>query len=206
MPKPDLKSQADHIDSSLSSINNQLISYDERINNLSDSIMQIENKLIEGSETTAALSKKLASVGEQTQELSIKFDVWQANVESMLATTQSAMQYDNYVLTALAIIIAAVTFALQKWAAKSKEDAVQEAIQTIEDTIARGILPKRSGIRKKLVEAIINSDQFIEAVREASLYLEESEDADESRSEASSESSESVDGAALARAREQGED
>lgn len=167
----------------------------ETINQLSSDIQNLTNKVealsnsIDAQTTKSALNtqnieglhNQLSQLKESTTLLSAKFDIWQNNVESMLANAQTAMQYDNYVLTALAIIIAIFAFVFQKWASKNKKEAIADAIKSIEGTIAQGILPQHSSIRKKLTEAILNSEEFRVAARKANDYINKSEDADKER-------------------------
>lgn len=152
-----------------------------------------------------SLLTDLDNKSQRLQELEIKFDIWQSNVEPMLATAQTAMQYDNYVLTFLAIIIALGSFVFQKWASKSKHQAIEEAIESVERTIAKGILPKRSGIRKKLLDSILKSDEFTVAVKEANKFIDASDDVDEELLEELEESSEQIGEENIKRATEQEE-
>jgi|GEM_PF-2615927 len=112
-----------------------------------------------------------------------KFDVWQSNVEPMLAASQTAMAYDNYVMTFLAIVLTIAGIFFQFWAQKSKKEAVSEAINDIDSQIAKGILPEGSGIREKIISSILNSEEFVFAVKKANEFIDTSE-REESKSSA----------------------
>lgn len=139
-------------------------------------IEQIQNQVL-------SLDKKVEGLSSEVTNLDTKFDIWQNLVEPMLATTQTAMQYDNYILTATAIFVAIAGVLVTKWYSKSKNEAIEEAIDSIEATIARGILPERSDVRSKIVGAIISSKEFQDAVDEIFDYRNESKEADDSRAE-----------------------
>lgn len=139
-------------------------------------VEQMQNQLL-------SLDEKVENLSSKVTSLEAKFDIWQNLVEPMIATTQTAMQYDNYILTATAVIVAVVGLAMTYWFSKSKKESVEEAIQAVDKTIARGILPERSDVRSKIVEAIISSTEFQDAVDEIFDYRNESKEADDSRAE-----------------------
>lgn len=145
------------------------------------------------------LTSQLHTLHENLTELTIKFDVWQSNVEPMLATSQTAMTYDNYVLTALAIIVAVFTFIFQLWSSKSKKEAIEEASVKFDKAIARGLMPEGSKIRNRLLNTILSSPQFISAVRKANEYMDTSIDTDETNN------LENINSAAIKRAKDQKE-
>lgn len=110
----------------------------------------------------------------------------ESRVEDAKSDLQSIIAHESFVLGVLAIAIAIIailitvmTFYFQKHVARSQKEAVSEAINTIEGTIANGILPKRSNIRKKLLSEIFGSDEFIEAFRNLIDFEENSDEAEE---------------------------
>ncbi len=120
------------------------------------------------------------------------FDVWQKLVESILGTAQTAMQYDNYVLTFLAIGVgvfsvavgAIVTIAIARinhLSNKKKEDAVSDAIKEIHESLEKGVLPEKSGLRSKIIDSIIDSAQFIAAVKKVTDYSNKSKEGDDNQ-------------------------
>lgn len=60
------------------------------------------------------LDNKVELLSTQLKELDSKFDLWQGMVESILASTQTAMQYDNFILTYLAIFVAIASILVTK--------------------------------------------------------------------------------------------
>ena len=129
--------------------------------------------------STAGAHSDIGKLEDRLNELSIKFDVWQSNVEPMLASAQTAMDYDNIILAILGIIFALSSFWFQMWTSKSKRDAIDEAIRSIEGSIAHGILPEGSSVRKKLMMTILDSREFKDAVHKFVGYVDLSEDVEE---------------------------
>ena len=125
------------------------------------------------------LAQNAADIEALTQKidaLNLKFDAWQGSVSAhveiseraidaseraMEASTQAsekAMAYDNYVLTGLAVMIALAGFAFQKWANKSKKEAVEEAI-------------KQEIRQEYIIAKIVESPEFGAALKDSAQYF-----------------------------------
>ena len=103
------------------------------------------------------LNDKVDVLESKVELLQGTFDVWQKLVESILGTAQTAMQYDNYVLTVLGIAVA-VVFALATIIAsaiiatinhianKKKEEAMEEAIKKMNKRIEETTSPMKAGL------------------------------------------------------------
>ena len=118
--------------------------------------------------------EKLENLNSKIEQLSNKFDVWQNMTDAMLANVQTAMDYTdrNLIIAALIISIFGVgaTIIVNYWFVKSKEEAVEEVIKDINRSIAEGILPEGSDVREKIIDTVINSEEFQEAVTKISGY------------------------------------
>ncbi len=110
-----------------------------------------------------------------------KFDVWQKLVESILGTAQTVLQYDSNLLTWIAIITAISIAVITLWVSKSKKEAIDEAVKKIDDSLEKGILPEGSGLRSKIIDTIIKSDEFRLAVEDIFDYPSEAKEVDDNR-------------------------
>ena len=139
----------------------QIQSINQKVDNLiGEAASQGQNLTHSNARKIEELGNEINQLKDNAGQLSSKFDIWQDNVESLLSSTQTAMTYDNYVLTCLAIAVAIAAFLFQKHATQSKVDAIKEAKKEIEDTLAEGLLPLGSGLRGKLVSTVVNSSKF----------------------------------------------
>ncbi len=108
------------------------------------------------------LNDKVDVLESKIELLQGTFDVWQKLVESILGTAQASIEYDNYVLTAVIAILTIGGFFATYWFSKSKKDAIKE----INESIAKGVIPEGSDVRSKIINAVIDSDEFKEKVKE----------------------------------------
>ena len=127
------------------------------------------------------IEEKIELLSSKVTRIDDKFDVWQNLVEPMLATAQSAMQYDNFIITVSGIGSAIAIGFITLWFSKSKKEAVDEAIKNIEKTIAKGILPKDSNVRSEIINTIINSEEFTDAVVKIYNFKNDSKTGDKNR-------------------------
>ncbi len=134
------------------------------------------------------LIDRVDALESKVELLEGKFDAWQKLVESILGTAQTAMQYDNNVLTFLGIgagiltAIVAIAIAVMSYIYnKKKKDAIDEAIKKIDDSLAKGVLPEKSRLRSKIIDTIIKSDEFRLAVEDIFDYPNESKEADDNQ-------------------------
>ncbi len=111
-----------------------------------------------------SLIDRVDALESEFKELDRKFDVWYDLVESLLANAQVALQYDSNLITALGILFAAVTAGIIYWLTKRKEDAIDEAVKKLDDSLSKGILKEGSKARSKIIDSIINTDEFKEKV------------------------------------------
>ncbi len=107
------------------------------------------------------LNDKVDVLESKVELLQGTFDVWQKLVESILGTAQTAMQYDNNVLTALGIAIAIVIGVVAYWSNKSRKDTIKK----LDKKISEGILSETPEVRSKIINAIIESNEFKEQVK-----------------------------------------
>lgn len=129
------------------------------------------------------VKEQIDTLQNQVNNLSIKFDVWQSQTENILATSQNAMSYDNYLITCVALGLALFGIWLQKWFSESKIEAVKGAIQEIEDKIAEGLFPDESTVKQRLIETIINSPEFHVAVRKSTKFVSSSSEGEAAKAE-----------------------
>lgn len=126
------------------------------------------------SEVIVKLQEQVTALKESLIEISAKFDAWQSHTDSISKVAsdaaKTAMDYQNFILGVTALVITVAGIGFSYWLAKSKKDAVDDAINTIEKTIARGILPENSDVRSKIIKTIINSEEFIDAVKRATEF------------------------------------
>ena len=103
------------------------------------------------------LNDKVDMLESKVELLQGTFDVWQKLVESILGTAQTAMQYDNYVLTVLGIIVAAffalttiiasaIIARINRIANKKKGEAMEEAIKEMNKRIEETTSPMKASL------------------------------------------------------------
>lgn len=185
---------------------NDIERIDSELEQLSQSIANSIHSASQNTQEINSHAAQLQNLRESLIELSAKFDVWQSNVEPMLASAQTAMQYDNFIITSVGVMLAITGLFFYIWFNKTKKEAIDEAGRKFDEAIAKGLVPEGHKIRDKLIitvtTAIINSPKFIEAVKQAMDFIEDSTEADEERAEGVDNVTESVDAKALAHAKD----
>ncbi len=92
------------------------------------------------------------------------FDVWQRIVEPVLNNAEILLQRDSNLISFLAITIAIAIAIMSYIYNRKKEDAVSDAIKEINESLEKGVLPEKSGLRSKIIGSIINTDEFKDQV------------------------------------------
>ncbi len=111
-----------------------------------------------------SLIDRLDALESEFKELDRKFDVWYDLVEPLLANAQIAIGYDSNLIAVLGIVFAVVAAGITYWLTKRKEDAIDEAVKKLDDSLSKGILKEGSKARSKIIDSIINTDEFKEKV------------------------------------------
>ena len=109
------------------------------------------------------------------------FDVWQRIVEPVLNNAEILLQRDSNLITFLAIMTAIAIAIMSYIYNKKKEDAVRDAIKEIHESLEKGVLPEKSGLRSKIIDSIIDSAQFIAAVKKVTDYSNKSKEGDDNQ-------------------------
>ncbi len=117
------------------------------------------------------LNDKVDVLESKIELLQGTFDVWQKLVESILGTAQTAIAYDSNLIAVVGIgagivaVIVAIAIAVMNYIYnKKKGDAVSDAIKEINESLEKGVLPEKSGLRSKIIGSIINTNEFKEQV------------------------------------------
>ena len=134
---------------------------------------------------TNGLIDRVGALESKVELLEGKFEVWQKLVESILGAAQTAIAYDSNLIAALgivfAIVVALVSSFITYWLTKKKEDAIDEAVKKLDDSLSRGILKEGSKARSKIIATMIESDEFTLEVRDIFDYFNKSKDVDSER-------------------------
>ncbi len=131
------------------------------------------------------LIDRVDALESKVELLEGKFDVWQGMINPILSSIEISLQRDSNLITILVfistIIIVVATAGITYFLSRDKKQTLKNAIADIDKKIAEGIFSETPEVRSKIINVIIESDEFRLASRGILDYFNKSKDVDSER-------------------------
>ncbi len=134
-----------------------------------------DDSLIDG------LNDKVDVLESKVELLQGTFDVWQGMINPILSSMEVSLQRDGNLIAVLGIVFAIFIAGITYWLTKSRKEAIDDAVKKLDDSLSKGILKEGSKARSKIIDTIIESDEFRLAVEDMFDYPSEAKEVDDDR-------------------------